>query len=93
MVLVSDEYIEHDCVHVLNVVKSQVAKVYQDNVPRILGEGLHIIESSNFTYAGTVLIEPDSLCIEHGTISILNVPRGARLLDSVCFRSLFVSVV
>ena len=70
---VSDEFIEHDCVHVPNVVKSQVAKVYQDNIPRILGEGLHIIESSNFTYAGTVVIEPDSLCIEHGTVSIAMV--------------------
>jgi len=76
LVKVSDECIQHDCIHVVNVVKSQVAKIYKDNIPRLLGEGLHIIESSNFTYEGTVLIEPDNLCIVHGTITILQIPRG-----------------
>jgi len=76
LVDVSKDCIQHDCIHVLNVVRSQVAKIYQDNIPRLLSEGVHIIESSKFKYEENVLIEPDNLCITHGTITILQVPRG-----------------
>ena len=76
LVNISDEYIGHDSIHILNVVKGRVAKANCDNLPRLYGEGKHIIESSNFTYEGTVLISPDNLCIAHGTITILQVPRG-----------------
>jgi len=76
LVNVSEECIQHDCVHVLNVVKSQIAKIHQNNFPRLLSEGLHIIESSNFSYEGTVVIEPSNLCIKHGAITILQIPRG-----------------
>lgn len=76
MVDVSDDYIGHDCVHVLNVRTSRVAKVFQDNIPRLLGEGTHFIESSNFSYDGSILIEPDNASITHGTITVLAVPRG-----------------
>ena len=76
LVNISDEYIGHDSIHILNVVKSQVAKAYCDNLPRLYGEGRHIIESPNFSYQGTEIISPDNLCITHGTITILQVPRG-----------------
>jgi len=76
LVNVDMEYIEHDCIHILNVVKSQVAKIYQDNVPRLLSEGVHVIDSSNFSYQEVVVIEPENLCITHGTITILQIPRG-----------------
>lgn len=76
LVNISDEYIGHDSIHILNVVKGRVAKANCDNLPRLYGEGLHIIESPNFSYEGTELISPDNLCIAHGTITILQVPRG-----------------
>lgn len=76
MVNISDEYIGHDSIHILNVVKGLVAKANCDNLPRLFGEGLHIIESPNFSYEGTELISPENLCITHGTITILQVPRG-----------------
>lgn len=38
--------------------------------------GLHIIESPNFSYMGMESISMDNLCISHGTITILQVPRG-----------------
>mmetsp|Transcript_15855 Transcript_15855/g.43868 ORF Transcript_15855/g.43868 Transcript_15855/m.43868 type:complete len:813 (-) Transcript_15855:27-2465(-) len=76
LVNVSDKYIGHDSIHILNVVKGQVAKAYCDNLPRLFGEGLHIIESPNFSYEGTEVISPENLCISHGTITILQVPRG-----------------
>ena len=76
LVNVSAEYIEHDSIHILNVVKGRVAKANCDNLPKLYGEGKHIIESPNFFYEGTEIISPDNLCIEHGTIAILQVPRG-----------------
>lgn len=76
LVNISDEYIGHDSIHILNVVRGQVAKANCDNLPRLYGEGLHIIESTNFSYEGTEIISPDNLCISHGTITILQVPRG-----------------
>ncbi|CAJ1965915.1 unnamed protein product [Cylindrotheca closterium] len=76
MANISDEYIGHDSIHILNVVKGSVAKANCDNEPRLFGEGLHIIESPNFSYIGRELISMDNLCIAHGTITILQVPRG-----------------
>jgi len=76
MINISDEYIGHDSIHILNVVKGCVAKANCDNHPRLFGEGLHIIESPNFSYVGTEIISPENLCITHGTITILQVPRG-----------------
>mmetsp|Transcript_22584 Transcript_22584/g.53390 ORF Transcript_22584/g.53390 Transcript_22584/m.53390 type:complete len:883 (+) Transcript_22584:475-3123(+) len=76
MVKMSDEYIGHDSIHILNVVKGLIAKANVDNSPRLYGEGLHIIESPNFFYRGMEHITSDNLCISHGTITILQVPRG-----------------
>lgn len=76
MVNVSDEYIGHGSIHILNVVKGRVAKANCDNLPRLFGEGLHIVESANFAYKGMVDISRDNLCISHGTITILRVQRG-----------------
>jgi len=73
---ISDEYIGHSSIHILNVVKGSVAKANCDNMPRLYGEGQHIVESPNFFYEGTEEISPANLCIKHGTITILQVPRG-----------------
>eukprot|EP00536_Pseudo-nitzschia_multiseries_P011315 jgi/Psemu1/205466/e_gw1.377.1.1 len=80
LVNISDEYIGHDSIHILNVMKGRVAKANCDNFPRLFGEGLHIIESPNFSYVGTEKISPQNLCISHGTITILQVPRGKMAL-------------
>merc|ERR1712232_819795 len=76
LVNISDEYIGHDSIHILNVVKGCIAKANCDNEPRLFGEGLHIIESPNFDFIDTQEISVDNLCISHGTITILQVPRG-----------------
>ena len=76
LVNISNTYIGHDSIHILNVVKGCVAKANCDNLPRLFGEGQHIVESPNFSYEGSELISPDNLCIAHGTITILQVPRG-----------------
>ena len=47
----------------------------QDNKPRLLGEGDHIIESTDFDFKGMVNVV-SNLCIVHETISILRVNLG-----------------
>ncbi|KAL7556998.1 hypothetical protein ACA910_002291 [Epithemia clementina (nom. ined.)] len=71
----SDTYIEHGTVHRVMVQKGYVAKVLQDNKPRLLGEGGHIIESTDFSYKGRESII-SNLCIVHETITILRVNLG-----------------
>jgi hypothetical protein len=71
----SQEYIEHGAVHRISVTKGNVAKIVQDNKPRLLGEGTHLIESTDFSYCGMVSIV-SNLVIVHGTITILRVTLG-----------------
>lgn len=71
----SEEYIEHGAVHRISVTKGNVAKIVQDNKPRLLGEGTHLVESTDFSYNGMVSIV-SNLVIVHGTITILRVTLG-----------------
>mmetsp|Transcript_8416 Transcript_8416/g.15216 ORF Transcript_8416/g.15216 Transcript_8416/m.15216 type:complete len:351 (-) Transcript_8416:876-1928(-) len=59
----------------ISVPKGFVAKVFHGNKPRLLGEGTHVIESTQCEYLGmeSIITTP---CIVHGTITILRVTRG-----------------
>jgi len=71
---VSDSQISHGTLNILQVPKGQVAKVFQDNVPHLLGSGTHYVESSNFQFVGNAsLSEP---VISHGTITVVRVSKG-----------------
>jgi hypothetical protein len=70
MVDVSDEYIHHGSIHRVEVDKGMVGKCWHDNLPRLLGEGDHTIESTQFSFKGTESIMSNP-CIVHGTITIL----------------------
>jgi regulator of protease activity HflC (stomatin/prohibitin superfamily) len=72
---VSDEHIDHGSIHRISVQKGCVTKVWQDNVPRLLGEGDHLLDSTAFRFDGAESIL-SSLCIVHGTITILRVTLG-----------------
>lgn len=71
----SDEHITHGSIHRISVDKGRFAKVWHDNIPRLLGAGEHTIESTTFSYEGTedIISTP---CIVHGTLTILRVSRG-----------------
>ena len=49
---VGEEYIQHGSIHAISVQKGFVAKVFHENLPRLLGEGNHMIESPQFLYQG-----------------------------------------
>ncbi|CAD7959241.1 unnamed protein product [Amoebophrya sp. A120] len=74
MVDVRSPHIEHGSVHVLQVEKGKVAKVFLDNIPRLLGPGRHALESVNFQYCGVA--DMTDQVIRHGTITILRIPLG-----------------
>jgi len=67
--------IEHGSVHKVSVPKGRVAKVFQETKPRLLGEGDHLIESTDFQYNGMEDITNNN-CLVHGTITILRVTLG-----------------
>jgi regulator of protease activity HflC (stomatin/prohibitin superfamily) len=72
---VDQEYIHHGSLHVVSVDKGIVAKVIQDNAPRLLGEGDHFIESPLFAYKGSESVI-ESQVIVHATMTLLRVTLG-----------------
>lgn len=74
-VSVKETCIIHGSVARVNVDKGFVAKIWQDNSPRLLGEGSHLINSTKLAYDGMVNVIKNA-CIVHGTITILRVTLG-----------------
>jgi regulator of protease activity HflC (stomatin/prohibitin superfamily) len=71
----SDAVVEHGSINRISVPKGKVAKVFQETKPRLLGEGDHFIESTDFQYVGMEDIMNNN-CIQHGTITIFRVTLG-----------------
>ena len=72
----SDPVIAHGSIHKVNVVKGKIAKCVQDTTSRLLGEGEHTIESTDFQVVGFEDIMK-SHCIQHGKFyvdSLYSVP-------------------
>jgi regulator of protease activity HflC (stomatin/prohibitin superfamily) len=62
-------------IHVIRVTKGRFAKIWERARPKLLPEGLHAIDNPVFEYKGTV--DSKDPCIEHGSIFILQIPKGA----------------
>jgi regulator of protease activity HflC (stomatin/prohibitin superfamily) len=75
LVQVDTPYIAHGSVHVISVAKGSVAKVFQENSARLLGQGDHFVQSTQFEYKGTESLISNP-CIVHGTITVLRVTLG-----------------
>lgn len=75
LVMDNETYIQHGTIHKLSIDKGAVVKVWQQGCPRLLGEGVHVIQASSFKYCGTEQLSQTE-CIEHGTITILRIPAG-----------------
>jgi hypothetical protein len=81
-----EEYIHHGTLHIVRVPKSMVAKVWAAKSqgglePRVLKEGLHIIDSSLFRYEG--LASTFDQHVQHGSLHLMRVPRAwvAKITD------------
>eukprot|EP00567_Pseudictyota_dubia_P008445 CAMPEP_0197442418 /NCGR_PEP_ID=MMETSP1175-20131217/8437_1 /TAXON_ID=1003142 /ORGANISM="Triceratium dubium, Strain CCMP147" /LENGTH=889 /DNA_ID=CAMNT_0042972887 /DNA_START=108 /DNA_END=2777 /DNA_ORIENTATION=+ len=79
-----DNYFMHGRYHYLRVPRGKLAKVWAEvvkdgvrsEVPRLLGEGEHYIDSSIFQYVPGLVNESDPY-IEHGSVHIISVPKGS----------------
>jgi hypothetical protein len=67
-------YLTHGTIHILQVPKGKVALVTESNHPKLLPDGTHFINSSNFSYAGMKDINAE--VITHGTITRFRVRKG-----------------
>jgi hypothetical protein len=72
---VSTPYIQHGSIRRIIVEKGFVVKAMHDGLPRLLGEGAHVIESTQFKFIGPEDTIQNN-CIVHGTITILRVSLG-----------------
>lgn len=79
MISMKTDYIEHGTLHVVRVPRGKYAKVWASSqhgglLPRLLAEGLHVVDSSLFKFEG--LISVQEMHISHGSVNILRVPKG-----------------
>jgi len=72
---VDAEHICHMSYNVLRVPKGYFGKIMEDNVAKLLPEGMHVVDKSVFQYQGLVTV--NTTYINHGTIHIIQVPKGS----------------
>lgn len=75
----SNEHIHHGTFHIVRVPRGKLAKVWASAgavglQPRLLSEGMHVIDSPNFTYEG--LSSAMEQHIGHGSLHLMRVPKG-----------------
>jgi len=71
---VDAEHICHMSYNVIRVPKGYFGKIFEDNVAKLLPEGMHVVDKSVFQYKGLVTV--NTSYINHGTIHIIQVPKG-----------------
>jgi regulator of protease activity HflC (stomatin/prohibitin superfamily) len=71
---VSETYIKHGTIHIVQVPKGQVGKVTESITPKLLAEGVHVVDHPNFKFDGLVLLT--TAVIKHGTITRFRVNMG-----------------
>lgn len=86
----SEKVIQHGSVHRISVVKGFLAACVQDSKNRLLGEGDHLIESTDFQFIELIDVTKTN-CIQHGTITILRVTKGKIALAWKDSDPLFIS--
>lgn len=77
-------HINHGNIHILNIPKGKMALVYEDNIPKILESGHHVINNGNFVFneAQSLLSQSESY-IKHQNIHRVLVQPGHIALVSV----------
>jgi len=69
-----ETYIKHGTIHIMQVPKGSLAKVTENITPKLLVEGVHMVDHPNFHYHG--LEKLASSLIKHGTITRFRVSQG-----------------
>ena len=72
---VNETHIEHGSYHVIRVPKGSFAIVTEEQRAKLLPEGVHVIDNPIFKFEG--LVKASQPYIKHGTIHVIQVPKGA----------------
>jgi len=69
-----ETYIKHGTIHIIQVPKGNIAKVTESVTPKLLNEGVHVVDHANFHFHGLELLS--SPLVKHGTITRFRVTQG-----------------
>ncbi len=83
-VLQTSVYIHHGNLHLLNIPKGKMALVLDNNIPKILMGGQHVINNANFKFdVQTMLLPQNQSYIAHQNIHYITVTPGHIALISI----------
>eukprot|EP00928_Gymnodinium_smaydae_P041117 TRINITY_DN27832_c0_g5_i1.p1 TRINITY_DN27832_c0_g5~~TRINITY_DN27832_c0_g5_i1.p1 ORF type:complete len:784 (+),score=148.40 TRINITY_DN27832_c0_g5_i1:117-2354(+) len=71
---IEETYIKHGTIHIIQVPKGHVGKVFENVTPKLLQAGVHMVDHPNFHFDGLEKIS--SVLIKHGTITRFRVNQG-----------------
>eukprot|EP01116_Phalansterium_solitarium_P011180 TRINITY_DN267_c0_g1_i3.p1 TRINITY_DN267_c0_g1~~TRINITY_DN267_c0_g1_i3.p1 ORF type:complete len:694 (+),score=299.14 TRINITY_DN267_c0_g1_i3:257-2338(+) len=71
---INQQYIQHGSIHIIRVPKGSYAAVTDNNVPKLLPEGVHVTNSNVFSFNG--MQSTNQVYIQHGTLHIVRVAKG-----------------
>lgn len=63
--------------YIVNVKQGTLAKIWSGNMPKLLGEGIHVIHDTLFRADTPMFVNVSDQYINHGTIHIIRVPLGS----------------
>jgi len=85
-----ETYIKHGTIHIIQVPKGHLAKIMENVVPKLLPEGVHIVDHPNFQFKGLELLS--SPIMKHGTITRFRVSQGEVGLATWQNEAIFIEV-
>lgn len=71
---INQNYIQHRSIHIIRVPKGHYGLVTENNIPKVLSEGVHVVNSNVFRFDKLECANKDY--INHGTIHIIRVAKG-----------------
>jgi regulator of protease activity HflC (stomatin/prohibitin superfamily) len=89
-IAVEETYIKHGTIHIIQVPKGHLAKVTENVFPKLLPQGVHMVDHPNFHFKGLELLS--SPLIKHGTITRFRVNQGEIGLATWQNEAIFVEV-
>jgi regulator of protease activity HflC (stomatin/prohibitin superfamily) len=83
-------YIKHGTIHIIQVPKGQLGKISENVTPKLLSDGVHMVDHPNFHFKGLEMLS--SPVIRHGTITRFRVSQGEVGLATWQNEAVFVEI-
>jgi len=87
---VEEAFIKHGTIFIIQVAKGHLGKVMENVIPKLLPEGVHMVDHPNFRFEGLELLS--SAVIRHGTITRFRVSQGEIGLATWQNEAIFVEI-